>query len=70
MLVILVLSLYFKETLPGINFAVEYKNGKMHKYIQLRKNKVIINVQIENTFRVKIISIPWHKAIQMKNFTF
>jgi len=36
--VILALSLYLKETLPGINLGIEYK---------LRKNKVIINGQIE-----------------------
>ena len=35
---ILALSLYLKETLPGINLGIEYK---------LRKNKVIINGQIE-----------------------
>ena len=47
-----------------VGYSIEYK------YIQLRKNKVTINVQVENTFSVKIISISWHKAIQMKNFTF
>lgn len=60
MCVILALLLRLKETLPGINLCVEYK---------LRKNKVIINGQIENTFSVKFVSISWHEAIQMKNFT-
>lgn len=35
-----------KKHLLGTNLAVEYKNGRKHKYIKLRKNKVIVNVQI------------------------
>ena len=60
MCIILALLLCLKETLPSINLCIEYK---------LRKNKIIINGQIENTFSVKFVSISWHEAIQMKNFT-